>query len=190
MRLKMESGEQLTTDEPWRLEEYEAYKQMQSKLEVDFGDKSFEKHETAREFFKISKDKQVVDDMHSRIFDVLQGRMKDRQITFYAFLNKEFNVMNYKSARCSMHCFDNEKKPLNQVNECLKACRSGIQGCKEYAHDQQKTAEQELAACHLKAADTGTMTDPTIHWVSCYEKLIRRFDVIEKDIKTEFSNFI
>lgn len=89
-----------------------------------------------------------------------------------------------------MHCFDNDKKPLNQVNECLKACRSGIQGCKEYAHDQQKSAEQELAACHEKAYDTAVLTDPTIHWVACFEKLIKRFDVIEKDIKTEFSNFI
>jgi hypothetical protein len=47
----------LTTDEPWRLEEYEAYKQMEEKLEVDFDDKKFEKHETVREFFNISKDK-------------------------------------------------------------------------------------------------------------------------------------
>ena len=29
--------------------------------------------------------------------------------------------------------FDNEEKPLTEVNKCLKICRSGIQDCREYA---------------------------------------------------------
>ena len=112
--------------EPWRLEEYEAYKKLQQELEVNFSDKDNESHEKVREFFKIPKDKQVVNDMNEKVFDFLHTRMRDRQLTFYAFLNKEFNIMNYKSARCSMHCFDNEEKPLTEVNSCLKICRSGI----------------------------------------------------------------
>jgi hypothetical protein len=37
-----------------------------------------------------------------------------------------------------MHCFDptpdtNEYRPLKQANECLKLCREGITGCREYA---------------------------------------------------------
>jgi hypothetical protein len=44
--------------------------------------------------------------MNEQVFEYLYERLKDRQIRFYAFLNKEFNIMNYKSARCSMHCFD------------------------------------------------------------------------------------
>ena len=43
--------------EPWRLEEYEAYKKMQKKLEVNFKDKELESHEKVLEFFKIPKDK-------------------------------------------------------------------------------------------------------------------------------------
>ena len=42
-----------------------------------------------------------------------------RQIGFYAFLNKEFNTMNYKAARCSMHCFDDSNRQLPEVNKCL-----------------------------------------------------------------------
>lgn len=128
--------------------------------------------------------------MNEKVFEFLHTRMRDRQLTFYAFLNKEFNIMNYKSARCSMHCFENDTKPLNEVNHCLKICRSGIQGCREYAFDLQKGAEEELDACHEKAKDQQVLSDPVIHWVACYEKLIKKFDVIEKDIKTEFSNFI
>jgi len=64
------------------------------------------------DFFKLSKDKQVVDDMNEKVVDMLQKRLNERQLTFYAFMNKEFNIMNYKSARCSMHCFDSVEKPL------------------------------------------------------------------------------
>ena len=128
--------------------------------------------------------------MNDKVFDFLYQRMRDRQVTFYAFLNKEFNIMNYKSARCSMHCFDDENKPLQEVNNCLKVCRSGIQGCREYAFNLQKQAEIDLDQCHEKAKDQTNLSDPVIHWISCYEKLIKKFDVIEKDIKMEFDNFI
>ena len=73
--------------------------------------------------------------------------MRERQIKFYAFLNKEFNIMNYKSARCSMHCFDSTEKSMKQVNECLSICRQGINGCKDYAFNLQKKAEEEVEEC-------------------------------------------
>lgn len=41
--------------------------------------------------------------------------------------------MNYKSARCSMHCFDSTDRGISEVNECLKLCREGINGCKDFA---------------------------------------------------------
>ena len=69
--------------------------------------------EELREFFKVSKDKNVVDDMHEKVLASLHKRIKYRQIGFYAFLNKEFNVMNYKSANCSMHCFDSQSWGLH-----------------------------------------------------------------------------
>ena len=100
----------------WKEEEYEAFKKLNKELDADFSDKSFEQHEKVREFFKIPKDKNFVDDMNDKVFEFLYQRMNDRQLKFYAFLNKEFNIMNFKSARCSMHCFDNEQKPLAEVN--------------------------------------------------------------------------
>lgn len=98
--------------------------------------------------------------------------------------------MNFKSARCSMHCFGNNDTPIVDVNSCLKICRSGIQGCREYAFNQQKKAEEDLDLCHQQAKDQTTLSDPVIHWISCYEKLIKKFDYIEQDIGKEFSNFI
>lgn len=79
--------------------------------------------EELREFFKVSKEKNVVDDMHQKMFESLHERLLVRQLGFYAFLNKEFNIMNFKSARCSMHCFDSTDRPLKEVNSCLGICR-------------------------------------------------------------------
>ena len=101
-------------------------------------------HEELREFFKISKDKNPVAHMNEQVFEYLYDRMRDRQIKFYAFLNKEFNIMNFKSARCSMHCFNSTEKSMKEVNNCLQVCRSGIQGCREFAYNLQKNAEDEL----------------------------------------------
>ena len=172
------------------MEEQKAYKEMNDQLDVDFTKDKIDDHDKMRDFFKVSQDKGQVDHMNDMVFDMLYKRMKERQLHFYAFLNKEFNIINYKSARCSMHCFDRDDKPLHEVNKCLKICRQGIEGCKDYAFNQQKQAEDELDVCHQQAKDQKNLSDPVIHWISCYEKLILKFDNIEKDIKDEFSNFI
>jgi len=89
-------------------------------------------YEEIRDFFKVPTDKNVLADMNSRMFDSMFARLKARQISHYAFLNKEFNMMNYKSAKCSMHCFDSTSRSMGQVNECLRVCRQGINGCREF----------------------------------------------------------
>ena len=85
---------------------------MQKQLDMDF-DPETKSQDELRDFFKLSKEgKNAVDHMNEQVFEYLYERLKDRQIRFYAFLNKEFNIMNYKSARCSMHCFDSLERPL------------------------------------------------------------------------------
>ena len=41
--------------------------------------------------------------MNEQVFEYLYGRLKDRQIRFYAFLNKEFNIMNCFTLEASYH---------------------------------------------------------------------------------------
>jgi len=89
---------------------------MNDKLEVDFSKDDIDDHDKMRDLFNVSKDKGQVDNMNDMVFDMLYKRMQERQLHFYAFLNKEFNIINFKSARCSMHCFDRDDKPLNEVN--------------------------------------------------------------------------
>jgi hypothetical protein len=56
--------------------------------------------------------------------------------------------------------------------------------------DRQQEAEEELEVCHQKAMGLEVQSDPVFHWIACYEKLIKKMDTMERDIKEEFSNFI
>lgn len=78
-------------------------------MDFDPDDKS---PEELRKFFKVSGEKNQLDDMNEKVFDHLHERLRSRQVQFYAHLNKEFNIMNFKSANCSMHCFDSTDRSL------------------------------------------------------------------------------
>ena len=97
----------------WKEEEAEAHKKFSTENEIDFLDDKMGTHEGIKDHFRIPSEKTVVEDMTQRSFESLKLRLKDRQINFYAFLNKEFNVMNYKSAKCSMHCYEDQAKSVN-----------------------------------------------------------------------------
>ena len=92
-------------------EQYEAWKKLKDMTDMNFNPDE-KSHEEMREFFKVSGDKHAVEDMHDKMLMKVTERLDLRQLKFYAFLNKEFTIMNYKSARCSKHCFDSTDKPL------------------------------------------------------------------------------
>lgn len=48
----------------------------------------------------------------------------------------------------------------------------------------------EVEVCKKNAEDLKVLTDPIIHWVSCYEMLIKKFDVMQKDLKEEFKFYL
>jgi len=164
----------------WREDEYEAWKKLQKQTEMNF-DPDTKTPDELREFFRLNKEGgNALEDMSAKMFESLNSRLKFRQINFYAFMNKEFNIMNYKSARCSMHCFDDTNRPLLDVNKCLQVCRSGIRECHEFAHKMQKEAEQDVHSCVQEAEKQDNLTDPVVHWISCYERLVVRFDNMEE----------
>jgi hypothetical protein len=52
-----------------------------------------------KEQYHVSEGNQI-DHMNNEAFQMMSKALKEKQIRFYAFLNKEFNILNYKSARC------------------------------------------------------------------------------------------
>ena len=131
-------------------EEIQSWKKLQEVTNMNFNPDE-KSHDELREFFKVSGEKDAVTDMHERMLDKLQTRLETRSLMFYAFLNKEFTIMNYKSARCSKHCFDNIDKPLKEVNMCLNVCRQGIRDCSTFANDLQKESQEALSKCKEEA---------------------------------------
>ena len=162
----------------WREKEHEAHKSLAKKTKMDF-DPDTKSHEELREFFKISKEKSAVTHMNNKMFESTHARMKVRSNVFYAFLNKQFNIMNFKAARCSTHCFDSQQKSINQVGGCLQTCRSGVKDCRDFAHNLQKDSSQALSKCVTEAADQKNLTDPIVHFISCYEQALERYAQLE-----------
>lgn len=56
--------------------------------------------EEMKKQFHVSEDKNQVDYMNTEVFKMMYKGLKERQLKFNVFLNKEFNILNYKSARC------------------------------------------------------------------------------------------
>ena len=150
------------------------------------GSQSFEQLKSQ---FKVAEGNQVRS-MENESFNLMHKALKQRQIRFYAFLNKEFNQLNYKSARWSFHWYDDINTSTIEAMKCVQICREGIVGCHQFAKDIQAKAEEETKKCEEQAKDIKIVTDPIIHWISWYEKLILKFDEMEGEIQSEFSNFI
>lgn len=128
--------------------------------------------------------------MENEAFNMMFHALKERQLKFYAFLNKEFNILNYKSARCALHCYDDISTSVFDAAQCVQVCRQGVTSCKDFTKQIQDQADSEVKSCHEEASGTKVMSDPIMHWISWYEKLILKFDDMETEILSEFSNFI
>jgi hypothetical protein len=61
----------------WKENEYEAWKKLQKSLEMDF-DPSEKTSDQLKEFFKVSSDKNVLEDMNEKILHSLHIRLKHR----------------------------------------------------------------------------------------------------------------
>ena len=140
--------------------------------------------------YRVSETSNQVDYMNNEVFQMMFRGLKERQIKFYAFLNKEFNVLNYKSAKWSYFCFEDQNRSVEEAHKCVELWREGIIECRKYADDIQKQAEVEMKEWQDRARSLKVNSDPIMHWISWYEKLIVQFDKMEEDMKEEFSNFI
>jgi hypothetical protein len=61
------------------------------------------------EKFQIKKgatDEERVKELDMKIFHNIAQEVKQAEIKFYAFLNKEFNILNKKYLQCCLKCYD------------------------------------------------------------------------------------
>ena len=159
-----------------------------SKLnEVDYVYKNLEvdRNVTSNVELLENSDKQMLQDVEETI--------KKREIQFYAILNKEFNILNRKMISCSLLCYDNPKLfTVNEAKLCAESCHRNIKAAGKFAHDIQEEKKEKLLNCLDQAKDyeLNKSDDKIASFFKCYEDLLFDFDSMEKQIKSEYSNYI
>jgi hypothetical protein len=119
--------------------------------------------------------------------------IKKREIKFFAFLNKEFNVLNKKMINCSIICYSNPKMfTVNEAKLCAESCHKNIKEAGKFAEQLQEVKKEKLVNCLDKAKDyeLNKADDKVASFFKCYEELLMDFDIMEKEIKSEFNNYI
>lgn len=119
--------------------------------------------------------------------------VKKNEYRFYAFLNKEFNVLNKKLIRCSMVCYNNHTLfSVKDAKSCTDVCRDNINEAKNYANQLIEESSGKLLECieKKKKFEEIQTEDRVVSFLKCYEDLIDDFGIMENKIKQEFANFI
>lgn len=157
---------------PYSSQSEEDYKSANKQFEEMAPDdkKSFSE---LKQQYRVAEGNQV-EHMNNQAYYLMYKGLKTRQIKFYGFLNKEFNIINYKSARCALHWFDDINQSVFDANAWVQIWREGLKNCKIFAEGLQNKAEDENKQCKLQAQEITFKSDPIMHWISWYEKLIRK----------------
>jgi hypothetical protein len=123
-----------------------------------------------------------------------QESVKKFEYRFYAFLNKEFNILNKKMLKCSIICYqDPNAFTTREAKLCAEACHKNIQGAAKFVEDLQEKTREKLSQCIESAKDFTTENsgdEKVVVFFNCYDNLIADFGIMEKEIKKEFSYFI
>jgi hypothetical protein len=123
-----------------------------------------------------------------------QEAVKKFEYRFYAFLNKEFNILNKKMLKCSIICYQDPKTfTTKEAKLCAEACHKNIQGAAKFVEDLQEKTREKLSNCIEDAKDFKTENsgeEKVVVFFNCYDNLIKDFESMEKEIKKEFSYFI
>jgi hypothetical protein len=120
--------------------------------------------------------------------------IKKFEFRFYAFLNKEFNILNKKMIRCSMICYDDPKLfTVNEAKICAENCHQNIRNAAKFAENLQEKNKTKLMECIEKAREfkeENLSEDKVTNFFKCYDNLIEDFSTMEKEMKREFSYYI
>jgi len=120
--------------------------------------------------------------------------IKKFEFRFYAFLNKEFNILNKKMIRCSMICYDDPNLfTVNEAKICAEKCHHNIKTAAKFAENLQEKNKTKLMECIENARqfkEENLSDDKVTNFFKCYDNLIEDFTTMEKEIKREFSYYI
>jgi hypothetical protein len=140
-----------------------------------------------------SSNEEMMENSDKQLLGDANEVLKNREIKFYAFLNKEFNILNKKMIKCSAFCYSDPKMfSVYEAKICAEKCHKNIQEASKFAENIQEEKKENLLSCIENAReyrlDSGD--DKVSLFFKCYESLLLDFDTIEEKIKNEFANYI
>lgn len=152
--------------------------------------KSFDDALEAFEVNNIDSQYDLIEEDERDSFSKLQEVVRVREVRFYAFLNKEFNILNKKMFNCCSFCYSNPKLfTIEDANLCTEKCHDNIREAHRYVENLQNEKEEKLTQC-LDKAKSMDGQDIMVKFSKCYDEMLFDLDNIEKDIQSEFSNYI
>jgi hypothetical protein len=127
-------------------------------------------------------------------FTDAMNTIKKFEYKFYAFMNKEFNILNKKMIRCSMICYDDPKLfTSNEAKLCAEKCHQNIKEAAKFAENLQEKNKTKLLTCIESAKEFNSESlgeDKVVTFFKCYDTLIDDFNQMEREIKREYSYYI
>lgn len=139
----------------------------------------------------VDSEAEFIEKVDNKNFGELHEVIQNSEIRFYAFLNKEYNILNKKMIKCCLLCYENPKMfTVYQSKICAETCQKNIKEASKFVENLQEEKKNKLMQCSNTAKDIKNGTDPLSNFNTCYEDLIKDFEDMEIKIRTEFSNYI
>lgn len=137
---------------------------------------------------------EAIEDSDRAAFNDAMEAIKKFEFRFYAFLNKEFNILNKKMIKCSMMCYDDPNMfSCKEAKICAEKCHQNIKEAQKFTETVQEKSRTKLQSCIENAREFNTENvsdDKVTSFFKCYDNLIEDFNTMEKEIKQEFSYYI
>ncbi len=136
---------------------------------------------------------EILENSDNRILNEALDRIKKLEFRYYAVLNKEFNLLNFKMVKCSMMCYDNsELFTVNEAKICAENCHSTIKKAKCFVDNLNENSRVKLKKCIDTAGEFNETNpeDKVIEFFKCYQGLSKDLVKMENNLKKEFSNYI
>jgi hypothetical protein len=137
---------------------------------------------------------EAIEESDRAAFNDAMEAIKKFEYRFYAFLNKEFNILNKKMIKCSMMCYDDPKMfTCQEAKICAEKCHQNIKEAQKFTENVQEKSRTKLQTCIENAREfksENVSDDKVTSFFKCYDNLIEDFNSMEKEIKQEFSYYI
>ena len=142
---------------------------------------------------KTNSSTEFIEHSNNQLLKDVMETVKKLEYKYYAFLNKEFNILNMKMIKCSIVCYD---KPnlftVNQAKICAEKCHKNIKEAQKFTDNLNQKIQNKLTDCveNARKFENDNSDDKISNFFKCYQSLPEDFVILEKEIKEEFSNYI